>query len=122
MQYTRLGNSGLIVSRMAYGVMTFGDGTGSDNPMAGTWKTPQAEADNLVGRAIDAGINIFDTADMYTEGRAEVMLAKALGPKRKDVIISTKVGFRTGPSVQQTGGSFQHVVAATEASLHRLQT
>ena len=66
MQYTRLGNSGLIVSRMAYGVMTFGDGTGSSHPMAHTWKTPQAEADNLVGRALDAGINIFDTADAYT--------------------------------------------------------
>ena len=122
MQYTRLGNSGLVVSRMAYGVMTFGDGTGSSHPMAQTWKTPQAEADNLVGGALDAGVNIFDTADAYTEGQAETMLAQALGPRRKDIVISTKVGFRTGPGLLHTGGSFQHVVAATEASLRRLQT
>jgi aryl-alcohol dehydrogenase-like predicted oxidoreductase len=122
MQYNRLGNSGLIVSRMAYGVMTFGDGTGSKHPMAQIWKTSQAEADNLIGRALDAGINIFDAADAYTEGRAEVMLAQALGPRRKDVVISTKVGFRTGPGLLPTGGSFQHVMAATEASLGRLKT
>ena len=122
MQYTRLGNSGLIVSRMAYGVMTFGVGTGSSHPMAHVWKTPQAEADALVGRALDAGINIFDTADAYTEGQAETMLAQALGARRKDVVISTKVGFRTGPGLLHTGGSFQHVVAATEASLRRLKT
>src|ERR1035438_8437759 len=122
MQYTRLGNSGLIVSRMAYGVMTFGDGTGSSHPMAQTWKTPQQEADALVGRAIDSGINIFDAADAYTEGRAEVMLAQALGSRRKEVVISTKVGFRTGPELLATGGSFQHVVAGAEASLRRLKT
>lgn len=122
MQYARLGNSGLIVSRMAYGVMTFGDGAGSSHPMAQTWKTPQQEADNLVGRALDAGINIFDTADSYTEGRAEVMLAQALGSRRKDIVISTKVGFRTGPELLATGGSFQHVVSGAEASLSRLKT
>ncbi len=122
MQYTRLGNSGLIVSRMAYGVMTFGGGTGSSHPMAYIWKTPQAEADALVGRALDAGINIFDTADAYTEGKAEIMLAQALGTRRKDVVISTKVGFRTGPGVLNTGGSFRNVVAAAEASLRRLKT
>ncbi|MGZ4836833.1 MAG: aldo/keto reductase [Terriglobales bacterium] len=122
MQYTRLGNSGLIVSRLAYGVMTFGVGTGSSHPMAHVWKTPQAEADALVGRALDAGINIFDTADAYTEGQAEIMLAQALGARRKDVVISTKVGFRTGLGLLHTGGSFQHVIAAAEASLRRLKT
>ncbi len=122
MQYTRLGNSGLIISRMAYGVMTFGDGAGSSHPMAQTWKTPQQEADALVGRAIDSGINFFDTADAYTEGRAEVMLAQALGARRKEIIISTKVGFRTGPELIATGGSFQHVVGGAEASLKRLKT
>jgi aryl-alcohol dehydrogenase-like predicted oxidoreductase len=122
MQYTRLGNSGLIVSRIAYGVMTFGDGAGSSNPMAHIWKTPQQEADALIGRAIDSGINIFDTADAYTEGRAEMMLALALGSRRKEVVISTKVGFRTGPELLATGGSFQHVVSGTEASLRRLKT
>ena len=90
--------------------------------MAHVWKTPQAEADALVGRALDAGINIFDTADAYTEGQAEIMLAQALGTRRKDVVISTKVGFRTGPGMLHTGGSFQHVVAGAEASLRRLKT
>jgi aryl-alcohol dehydrogenase-like predicted oxidoreductase len=122
MQYTRLGKSGLVVSRMAYGVMTFGDGSGSGHPMAHIWKTPQQEADALIGRALDAGINIFDTADAYTEGRAEMMLAQALGARRKEVIISTKVGFRTGPEFIATGGSFQHVISATEACLRRLKT
>ncbi|MGA7686605.1 MAG: aldo/keto reductase [Terriglobales bacterium] len=122
MQYTRLGNSGLIVSRMAYGVMTFGERGNSSNPMAHVWKTPQAEANALIHRALDGGINIFDTADAYTEGRAEIMLAEALGPRRKEVVISTKVGFRNGPGLLATGGSYQHVIAAAEASLRRLKT
>jgi aryl-alcohol dehydrogenase-like predicted oxidoreductase len=122
MRYARLGNSGLIVSRIAYGVMTFGDGTGSSHPMAQTWKTPQKEADALIGKALDSGINIFDTADAYTEGRAEMMLAQALGTRRKEIILSTKVGFRTGPELLATGASFQHVVSGAEASLRRLKT
>lgn len=122
MQYTRLGNSGLIISRMAYGVMTFGERGNSTHPMANVWKTPQQEADALVKRALDAGINIFDTADAYTEGRAEIMLAQSLGPRRKEVVISTKVGFRTGPELIATGGSYQHIIAGAEASLRRLNT
>lgn len=122
MQYTRLGNSGLIISRMAYGVMTFGERGNSTSPLAHLWKTPQQEANALIGRALDAGINIFDTADAYTEGRAEVMLAEALGARRKEVVISTKVGFRTGPELIATGGSYQHIIAGAEASLRRLKT
>ena len=122
MQYTRLGNSGLIISRMAYGVMTFGERGNSTSPMAHVWKTSQAEANALINRALDNGINIFDTADAYTEGRAEMMLAEALGPRRKEVVISTKVGFRTGPELIATGGSYQHIIAGAEASLRRLKT
>jgi len=122
MQYVRLGNSGLIVSRLAYGVMTFGSNPDPKNPFASVSKTPQQEADALIGRAIDAGINFFDTADGYTAGQAEVMLGQVLGPRRKDVVISTKVGFRTGPALIHTGASFQHLVGGAEACLRRLNT
>ena len=75
MQYRRLGNSGLIVSRLALGVMTFGSGPGSET---GVWKTGQQDADAIIGRALDAGINFFDTADMYAARESEIMMAKAL--------------------------------------------
>lgn len=121
MQYVRLGNSGLVVSRLALGVMTFGSGSSSD-PRSAVWKTGQQEADALVGRALDAGINFFDVADMYAHGQSEQMLAKALGKRRNDVVISTKVGFRSGETITQAGASYRYILAAAEASLRRLQT
>src|SRR5581483_3266738 len=120
MQYARLGNTGLVVSRLALGVMTFGSATDSD--IAGVWKTGQSEADRIVLRSLDAGINFFDTADMYAGGQSEEMLAKALGPRRKDVIISTKVGFRSSPALTHAGASLGHILSAAEASLRRLRT
>src|SRR5437868_317204 len=93
MQYTRLGNSGLIVSRFAFGAMTFGSGRGA---MAAVSKVDQNLATEMVARSIDAGINFFNTADAYAGGDSERMLAAALGNHRKDVVITTKVGFRTG--------------------------
>jgi aryl-alcohol dehydrogenase-like predicted oxidoreductase len=119
MQYTRLGNSGLIVSRLAFGVMTFGHDQG---PLGAVWKTGQEEANALVQRSLDAGINFFDTADSYAGGQSEVMLGKALGARRKDVILSTKIGFRTGPPITQTGGSMRHIVNSAEECLKRLGT
>lgn len=119
MQYTRLGNSGLIVSRLSFGVMTFGHGEG---PMGNIWKTGQQEANTLVQRSLDAGINFFDTADMYANGQSEIMLGKALGSRRKDVILSTKIGFRTGPALANTGGSMRHILDAAEDCLRRLAT
>jgi len=92
MQYTTLGHSGLIVSRLAFGAMTFGVGQlvpGVTNSI------DQAGADQMVGRALDAGINFFDTADMYTNGQSETMLGQALAQHRHEVIIATKVGFRS---------------------------
>jgi aryl-alcohol dehydrogenase-like predicted oxidoreductase len=121
MQYVRLGNSGLIVSRLALGVMTFGSGSGSD-PRSAVWKTGQQDADSLVGRALDAGINFFDVADMYANGQSEEMLAKALGKRRNDVVISTKIGFRSGEALTQAGASYRYLLAAAEACLRRLQT
>lgn len=121
MQYIRLGDSGLVVSRLALGVMTFGSGSSSD-PRSAVWKTNQQEADALVGRAVDAGINFFDVADMYANGQSEQMLAKALGKRRTDVVISTKIGFRSGEAITQAGASYRYILAAAEGSLRRLQT
>jgi len=114
-----LGKSGLIVSRLAFGVMTFGSGTG---PLAHVWKTGQEEANRLVGRALDAGINFFDTADSYAGGESEIMLGKALGTRRKDIILSTKIGFRSGPLLTQVGGSFRYILNSAEQCLKRLNT
>ena len=119
MQYTRLGNSGLVVSRLAFGVMTFGHDEG---PMGAVWKTGQEEANALVQRSLDAGINFFDTADGYAGGQSEVMLGKALGARRKDVVLSTKIGFRTGTPITQAGSSMRHILNSAEQSLKRLGT
>jgi aryl-alcohol dehydrogenase-like predicted oxidoreductase len=119
MQFERLGNTGLIVSRLAFGVMTFGRGEGV---FAAVSKTPQEEANKLVQRSLDAGVNFFDTADAYANGQSEVMLGRALGPRRKDVVFSTKIGFRTGEAVIHAGGSYAYILAAAESSLRRLAT
>lgn len=119
MQYSRLGNSGLIVSRVAFGAMTFGQGQG---PFAEVSKVDAALADRMIGATLDAGINHFNTANGYTGGQSEEMLGKALGAKRKDVVISTKVGFRTAPPMLHQGLSRQAILAACEDSLRRLGT
>jgi aryl-alcohol dehydrogenase-like predicted oxidoreductase len=119
MRYARLGNTGLIVSRLAFGAMTFGQDSG---PMSAVWKTEQREADKLVNQALDAGINFFDTADSYAGGQSETMLGKALGPRRRDLIVSTKVGFRSGEALLHAGASFRHIVNSAENSLRRLAT
>ena len=120
MQYNRLGNTGLIISRLAFGAMTFG--SLPESPMAHVFNTPEKTADALVGRSIDAGINFFDTADAYAEGQSEQILGKALKSRRADVVISTKIGFRSGPAVIRAGASYGYVISAAEASLKRLGT
>jgi aryl-alcohol dehydrogenase-like predicted oxidoreductase len=122
MEYVRLGNTGLIVSRLAFGVMTFGSVADASSPLAAVAKTPENEARNLIGRSLDAGINFFDTADAYSGGQTEIFLGRALGSRRKDVVISTKVGFRTGEAITRTGASFRYILAAAEQSLSRLNT
>ena len=119
MQFSRLGNTGLIVSRLAFGSMTFGQDSG---PMGKIWKTDQAEADRLVHRSLEAGINFFDSADMYGNGQSESMLAKAMGARRRDIILSTKVGFRSGDAIANAGASFRYILNATEGCLRRLNT
>ncbi|MBV8842208.1 MAG: aldo/keto reductase [Bryobacterales bacterium] len=120
MQYARLGDTGLIVSRLAFGAMTFGT---SDGIFAAVSKVAgQDLANQLVHKALDAGINHFNTADVYTAGQSETMLGKALGARRQDVVISTKVGFRTGPALVHQGLSRHHILASAEDSLRRLGT
>jgi aryl-alcohol dehydrogenase-like predicted oxidoreductase len=121
MQYTRLGDTGLIVSRFAFGSMTFGsDPTGG--PFAATYKVDQAGANELVARAIDVGVNFFNSADIYAGGDSERILGKAIGAKRSQVVIATKLGGRMGPGVVEAGLSRRHVLAAANASLERLGT
>ncbi len=119
MQYARLGNTGLIVSRLAFGAMTFGSAPG---PMAHVWRTPQEICNQLVARSLEASINFFDTADAYAYGQSEEILGRALAPHRHDVIISTKIGFRSGDAMIRAGASYGYILAAAEASLRRLGT
>src|SRR3546814_20442837 len=89
MRYSRLGNSVLVISKLAFGAMTLGDRwTG---PLAGL---TGGEGDRLVGEALDNGINFFDTADVYHKGESEILLGKALGSRRTDAVIATKAGMR----------------------------
>jgi aryl-alcohol dehydrogenase-like predicted oxidoreductase len=120
MQYTRLGDTGLIVSRLAFGAMTFGSAKGTI--FEGISKVDQKLANELVAKALDAGINHFNTADVYTGGQSEEFLARALGSRRKDVVISTKVGFRSGEALIHQGLSRHHILSSAEDSLRRLNT
>jgi aryl-alcohol dehydrogenase-like predicted oxidoreductase len=119
MQYNTLGKTGLVVSRMAFGAMTFGSGEGA---LGSIYKVDQKLADQLVGTALDAGINFFNTADAYAGGESERILGKALGARRKDAIITTKVGFRSGDALVHQGLSRHHILNALEESLARLGT
>jgi aryl-alcohol dehydrogenase-like predicted oxidoreductase len=122
MEYTTLGNTGLLVSKLCFGTMTFGDGRGIFKAIGAQG---QAEADILIKTALDGGINFFDTADVYTEGESEKILGqslKNLKVPRKDVVIATKVYGRVGPGRNDIGASRGHIMDGVEASLRRLQT
>lgn len=117
MKYSRLGQSGLIVSRLGFGTMTFGTGN-----IPSVYKVSAKDADALVGHALDAGINFFDTADAYADGQSESMLGQALGARRQSVIVATKVGMRVGTALGDTGLSRRHIEASLASSLGRLGT
>ena len=120
MQYQQLGNTGVFVSRLCLGTMTFGRGTSA--LFAAIGGLDQVAADALVGQSMDAGVNFFDTANVYAEGESEILLGKALGPRRRDVVIATKAFGRMGPGANQTGLSRLHIMQAVEASLQRMNT
>lgn len=119
MRYAQFGDTGLIVSKLAFGAMTFGEGV-----LVGELvnKVDQYLADRMVHACIDAGVNLFDTADMYTSGQSEVMLGKSLKGKRQDVLIATKCGFRSGDSILSAGLSYRYILQSIENSLKRLDT
>ena len=119
MQYQQLGQTGLFVSRLTLGTMTFG---GAGTIFGAIGGLDQKEADALVGRALDAGINFIDTANVYASGESEIMTGKALGSRRHEVVLATKVHGRMGPGANEIGLSRYHIMAAAEASLKRLGT
>lgn len=118
MKMNFLGNSGIKVSELCFGAMTFGG--------RGYWRNigevEQHDANDIVAMAIDGGINFFDTADVYSEGLSEEILGKALGPKRKEIILATKVRGRTGKGPNDIGLSRLHIIENCNASLKRLGT
>jgi aryl-alcohol dehydrogenase-like predicted oxidoreductase len=121
-EYATLGNTGLLVSKLCFGTMTFGDGRGLFKALS---DVDQAGADELVKMALDGGINFFDTADNYTEGASEKILGqslKNLNVARQQVVIATKVYSRVGPGRNDVGASRGHIMDGVEASLRRLQT
>jgi aryl-alcohol dehydrogenase-like predicted oxidoreductase len=113
-----LGRSGLDVSVLSFGTMTFG-GVGRHQAMG---SVQVEEARRMIGICLEAGVNLIDTADIYSLGSAEEVLGAALGPSRKDLLIASKVFARMGPGRHDVGLSRQHIVEACEASLRRLRT
>jgi aryl-alcohol dehydrogenase-like predicted oxidoreductase len=119
MRYALLGQTGLVVSRLAFGAMTF---TAGNKDIGAVYKVGADLADALVGQALDCGVTFFDTADSYADGESETLLGRALRPHRDSVVIATKVGFRTGPALTQAGLSRRHISWSVDQSLKRLGT
>lgn len=109
MEYRRMGRSGLKVSEICLGTMTFGHGT------------DEAEAKAIVDLALEAGINFFDTANSYSNGRSEELLGKALQGRRRDAVVATKFFNPMGSGPNDSGMSRVHIMQAIEDSLRRLQ-
>ena len=110
MDHVFLGATGVKVSRLAFGTMSFGG------------DADEATSAALFSRCLDAGVNLFDCADIYSKGRAEEILGKLLSGKRDDVVLTTKAYFPTGDGPNDRGSSRYHLVRAVEASLRRLDT
>ncbi len=122
MKYNLLGNTGLYVSELCFGAMTFGGGNG------GMWeaigKVQQQGVNDLIKASFDSGINFFDTANVYSYGQSESLLGnsiKTLGLDRNDLVIATKVRGRMSPGINNVGLSRYHIFQSVDASLQRLQ-
>jgi aryl-alcohol dehydrogenase-like predicted oxidoreductase len=121
MEYRQLGKSGLKVPELCFGAGTFGSGSEFFNAWGATGDI--AEAKKIVDICMDAGINMFDTADVYSKGQSEIVLGKAIGHlNREDVLISTKATFRLGNGPNDVGSSRYHLIQSVERSLTRLET
>jgi len=115
MEYVRLGSSGLKVSRLCLGCMSFGSGF--------DWMLPEEPSRAIVRKALDVGINFFDTADVYSHGESEEILGRALkafGVRREDVVVATKVFQPMGPGPNDRGLSRKHIFHSIDGSLRRL--
>jgi len=119
MEYRQLGNSGLKVSVLSFGAGTFGGG----NEFFRAWgETGVEEATRLVDICLDAGVNLFDTANVYSKGLSEEILGKAIAGKRQRLLISSKATFPMGDGPNDLGSSRSHLIRACEDSLRRLGT
>ena len=118
MMYTTLGNTNLRVSRLCMGCMSFGgpDAKGFE------WTVDYEGSKKIIDRAVDLGINFFDTADVYSNGRSEQIVGKALQGRRDDVVIATKVGLPTGDGPDDKGLGRKHVMRSLKRSLANLRT
>jgi len=119
MHHVRLGNSGLKVSRLCLGAMTFGEH--AEGFMAGV-STHEEESRKVMDAALDAGINFIDTADIYSFGISEEIVGRWMADKRLKIVVATKCGFPMGKAPNDGGLSRRHIVEACEASLRRLKT
>jgi aryl-alcohol dehydrogenase-like predicted oxidoreductase len=119
MEYRTLGNSGLRVPSLCFGLVTFGGG----NEFFKAWgSTGVEEAKKLISLCLDAGINLFDTSDVYSGGLSEEVFGQAIRGKRNELLISTKATFRFGKGPNDVGSSRHHLIQACEGSLRRLGT
>ncbi|MBO0810391.1 MAG: aldo/keto reductase [Actinobacteria bacterium] len=119
MRYARLGRSGLTVSRLCLGMMSYGNRTQR------AWHLGEQEAEPIVRRAVEAGVTFFDTADMYDLGASEEITGRLLArlfPRRDDYVLATKVFFPMGPGPNDGGLSRKHILSAIDGSLRRLGT
>ncbi|MPZ25272.1 MAG: aldo/keto reductase [Micromonosporaceae bacterium] len=119
MQHVRLGSSGLKVSRICLGMMSYGD------PASREWILREDAAEPILRRAVEFGVTFFDTADMYSDGLSEEVtgrLLRMLFPRRDDYVLATKVYFPMGPGANDRGLSRKHILASIDASLRRLGT
>ena len=119
MEYRRVGNSGLLVSELGFGAGTFG-GAGE---LFGAWgDTDVTQARNIVDMCLEAGVNLFDTADVYSAGASEEVLGAAIEGRRDDVLISTKASLPTGDGPAEYGSSRSRLIGSVERALTRLRT
>src|SRR5206468_522677 len=116
MEYTTLGHTGLTVSRICLGCMSYG------TPTWRPWVLDEQAARPFFRRAVEAGINFFDTSDMYSVGVSEEVTGRALRElaRRDEIVLATKVYFAMGPGPNMVGLSRKHIVQACDASLKRL--
>lgn len=110
MKYVLFGKTGIRVSEVCLGTMTFGKEADESNSIA------------IMNRALEAGVNFFDTADIYNKGLTEEIVGRWIVPHREGIVLASKVHFPTGPGPNDYGGSRRHIIRGVEASLKRLQT